>query len=149
MWGWTALPVKVSPHFHVSGPRASGKGTIAGFRGDWACCNSGQKPEKEVGRPWGWGVRKVRDSRNSMETSNVSRGRSKTVVGLGKVQWGACGPGGGTIGAPRSGFGHLGVAHVFSTTTSPARGTAQRQGRVHQQRGAHAWHQPPLDTLSA
>lgn len=86
--GWMGLRERVSPHFHVLGPRASGKGTISGSRGDWARCNSGQKPEEEVGRLWGWRMRKVREARNSMETSNVSRGRSKTVVRLGKVHWG-------------------------------------------------------------
>lgn len=118
--GWMGLRERVSPHFHVLGPRASGKGTISGSRGDWARCNSGQKPEEEVGRLWGWRMRKVREARNSMETSNVSRGRSNTVVRLGKVHWGPCGPGEGTAGAPRSVFGHMGVTRVFSTTMSPA-----------------------------
>lgn len=90
--GWMGLRERVSPHFHVLGPRASGKGTISGSRGDWARCNSGQKPEEEVGRLWGWRMRKVREARNSMETSNVSRGRSKTVVRLGKVHLGSLWP---------------------------------------------------------
>lgn len=81
------------------------------------------------------GVRRVRDSRNSMETSSVSRGRNKTAVRLGKVPWGPCGPGGGTAGAPRFGFGQLGVTKVFSSTSSQPEGW---HSPVHQQRGAHA-----------
>lgn len=65
------------------GACADGEGVILGSRGCWTRCNSGQKPEEEVGRLWGrWGVRKVREGRNSMETSDASRGRGRTAAKL-------------------------------------------------------------------
>lgn len=58
-------------------PTAGGDGATSGLRGGWARCNSGQKSEEEVGRLWGRGVRKVREARNSMETSDVCEGKER------------------------------------------------------------------------
>lgn len=73
------------------GTCANGEGVILGSRGCWTRCNSGQKPEEEVGRLWGrWGVIKVREGRNSMETSDASRGRGRTAAKLWRGKhWGA------------------------------------------------------------
>lgn len=56
-------------------PTDGGDGATAGLWDGWARCNSGQESEEEVGRLWGRGVRKVREARNSMETSDVCEGK--------------------------------------------------------------------------
>lgn len=81
-------------------PTAGGDGATAGLWGGWARCNSGQKSEEEVGRLWGRGVRKVREARNSMETSDVCEGKEcecgkdgeRAALGSPRHQEGLCKP---------------------------------------------------------